>query len=200
MKRLLMIAALLGMSAGTATAFSGVDPDWPCIQRKQPHLSLGQVWTGPAPTAEDEGLARSRPIVNLAERLVQRRLPIPDAQNEIAAFAETVGDHELTALMIAIFERIDRDRSGLIEGIARYGHKQVDLAASIEKRRVEMAEMEAAENPDYDAIDAAEKALDWEVRIFTDRQHALTYVCETPVIMEQRIFALGRSIVAGLHE
>lgn len=200
MKRLVMIAALLGLSAGTAAGFSGSDPNWPCIQRKQPHLSLGQVWTGPVPTEEDEGLAREKEISDLAERLVQRRMPLAEAEAEIAAFAETADNHRLTALMLAIFQHIDRDRSGLIEGIARYGHKQVDLAASIESRRAQMAELESAEELDFDAIDVAEEALDWDMRIFTDRQHALTYVCETPVLMEQRAFALGRSIAAGLHE
>ena len=40
------------------------------------------------------------------------------------------------------------------------------------------------------------QALDWDQRIFTERQQSLTYVCETPVILEQRAFALGRIIAA----
>ena len=56
-----------------------------------------------------------------------------------------------------------------------------------------------AEGPiNFDAIDAQEQKLDWDMRIFQDRQQALTYVCETPVILEQRVFALGRAIAAGL--
>ena len=54
------------------------------------------------------------------------------------------------------------------------------------------------DKPDFDAIDAEEKALDWDQRVFTDRQQSLTYVCETPVILEQRLFALGRALAAGL--
>ena len=184
--------------AGAAQAADGTDPDWPCVQRKQPHLSLGQMWTGPQPDDAARELARSTEIVHLAERLEQRRLPIAEAEAEIAAYAKTADAAHLTALMVAIFDRIDPHRTALIAGIGRYGHKQVGLAKQIEARRSKMAEMEAAAAPDFDAIDAEERALDWDMRIFQDRQQALTYVCETPVILEQRAFALGRAIASHL--
>ena len=104
----------------------------------------------------------------------------------------------LSALMLAIFDRVEPHRAALMDGIARYGRKQVDLAARIEGHRHEMARLEAIDPPDFDAIDAQEEQLDWDMRIFQDRQQALTYVCETPVILEQRVFALGRAIAAGL--
>ena len=63
---------ILMLAAPPALAASGTDPDWPCIQRKQPHLSLGQVWTGPVP--DDAVTARARdpvsrasPVPNIAE-------------------------------------------------------------------------------------------------------------------------------------
>lgn len=197
MKKFLMIASL-AMLCGPAWSETGTDPDWPCIQRKQPHLSLGQVWTGPVPDETAERMARDPAISAFADRLEQRRLSIADAESEIAEFAKTADSDQLTGLMVAVFQRLDQHRSALIQGIGRYGHKQVDLAKSIEDRRNRMAEMERAENPDFDAIDAQEEALDWETRIFTDRQQALTYVCETPVIIEQRAFALGRVIAAAI--
>jgi hypothetical protein len=36
--------------------------------------------------------------------------------------------------------------------------------------------------------------LQWDLRIFEDRRHSLTYACEVPVLIEQRLFALGREI------
>lgn len=196
MKRIATALALL--AATPIWAASGTDPDWPCIQRKQPHLSLGQVWTGPVPDDATKELARDPKIAGLADRLEQRRLPIAEAETEIGDFAATADPAHLTALMLAIFDRIEPERSALIAGIARYGQKQVELAKMIEDRRAKMAEMERAETPDFDAIDAEEKALDWDQRIFTERQHSLTYVCETPVILEQRAFALGRAIASHL--
>ncbi|WP_410218274.1 hypothetical protein [Paracoccus sp. (in: a-proteobacteria)] len=186
------------MATGPAFAATGTDPDWPCIQRKQPHLSLGQVWTGPVPDDATAELARDPRIIQLAERLEQRRLPLDQAEADIAEFAVEAGNAELVALMQAIFDKIERDRSALIAGISRYGRAQVDMAQRIDARRTRMAELEAADAPDFDAIDAEETALDWDQRIFTERQQSLTYVCETPVILEQRVFALGRAIAAHM--
>lgn len=193
-----ILTALLALAAAPALAAGGADPDWPCIQRKQPHLSIGQVWSGPAPDAATAALARDPGIAALADRLEQRRLPLPEAEAAIAEFAATADAPHLTALMEAVFHRIEGDRSALIEGIGRYGRKQVALSGMIQQRRAHMADLEAAEAPDFDAIDAEEKALDWDQRIFTERQQSLAYVCETPVILEQRAFALGRAIAAHL--
>ena len=171
------------------------DPDWPCIQRLQPRLSLGQAWTGPTPP---DGAAIPAETAALAERLVQRRMTMDEAETEIAAFAATTDAEGLALLMQAVFHRIDTQRATIIQGISRYGHAQVALAAQVETRRRRMAELEAADSPDFDAIDAEERALDIDMRVFTDRQHSLTYVCESPVILEQRLFALGRAIAAQL--
>lgn len=189
----------LCIAAGAAQAESGTDPDWPCVQRKQPHLSLGQMWSGPEPDETARELARAPEIAALADRLEQRRLPLPEAEAEIAEFAKTADDRQLTALMVAIFDRVEPHRAALIAGIARYGHKQVDLAERIDAHRQKMEQLQQAEAPDFDAVDAQEEQLDWDMRIFQDRQQALTYVCETPVILEQRVFALARAIAAGLE-
>ncbi|KRW97145.1 hypothetical protein [Paracoccus sp. MKU1] len=195
--RYLVLALCLAATA--VQAETGSDPDWPCVQRKQPHLSLGQMWIGPEPDEAARDLARTPEIAALADRLEQRRLPLPEAEAEIAEFAKSADNQKLTALMVAIFDRIEPHRAALIAGIARYGHKQVDLAQRIEDHRAKMEQMQKAEAPDFDAIDAEEERLDWDMRIFQDRQQALTYVCETPVILEQRVFALARAIAAGLQ-
>lgn len=194
--RYLILLAMLGIGPGHAA--EGTDPTWPCIQRKQPHLSLGQMWAGPVPDQAIRDLSRQPRIAELAARLEQRRLPIEQAEQDIAAFADDADAPDLTALMVAVFDRIEPDRSALIDGIARYGQQQVRLSRTIQDRRDRMAQMQQADEPDFDAIDAEEKALDWDQRIFTERQQSLTYVCETPVILEQRAFALARAISSHL--
>ena len=42
-----VLAALLFTAVSPAIAAMNTDPDWPCIQRKVPELSLGQIWDGP---------------------------------------------------------------------------------------------------------------------------------------------------------
>ena len=200
MKRTIAMAmiATLGAGIGPVAAAEGTDPSWPCIQRKQPHLSIGQMWAGPPPDDATTALSRDAAIQALAARLEQRRLPMAQAETLIADFATSADNPQLTALMQAILAKIEPERAAMIEGIARYGQKQVDLAKMIESRRARMAELESADSPDFDAIDAEEQALDWDQRIFTDRQQSLTYVCESPVLLEQRAFALARAIAAHL--
>lgn len=193
MRHLLILVMLAAVPARAATP----TPDWPCVQPRQSHLSLGQVWTGPPPP---EGAAETPEIAALAERVVQRRMPIEEATAAIDAFAQGKDAETLALLMQAIFHRIDMQRTAILGGISRYGHRQVALAARVEARRARMAELEAANPPDFDAIDAEEEALDWDMRVFSDRQQSLTYVCETPVILEQRLFALGRAVAAHLTQ
>ncbi len=187
---LLLTTPALGEGSG--------DPGWPCIQRKQPHLSIGQLWPGPPPDDAVTELAQRPDIAALAQVLEQRRVSLEEAEAQIAAFAEGASAEELTALFLAVFDRIDPYRSRIMSGIARYAEKQRVLSDQIEARRAEMARLSAAETPDFDKLDAEEEKLDWDVRIFTERQAQLTYVCETPVILEQRAFALGRAIAGHL--
>lgn len=193
-----VFGAMVASALAGAVAAGEAEPGWPCIQRKQPHLSVGQLWPGPVPDAAAEQAARRDDIVALARVLEQRRLPMADAEARIAAFAEGAGPAELTGLFLAVFAPIDAYRSQLIAGIARFAEGQAGLTARIEAGRAEMAHLQAAARPDFDRIDAVEERLDWDTRIFTDRQQQLTYVCETPVILEQRAFALGRAIASHL--
>jgi hypothetical protein len=38
----------------------------------------------------------------------------------------------------------------------------------------------------------------WETRIFNERRASLTFVCEVPTIIEQRLHALARAIISEL--
>ena len=123
-----------------------------------------------------------------------------EAEARIAAFAAEHDPPALTALFVATFEHINRARDRVMAGITRYAHKQEALDAEIDAARHEFETLSAAEPKDFDRIDAVEEKLDWSTRIFQDRQQSLTYVCETPVILEQRAFALGRAVAARLPD
>jgi hypothetical protein len=199
---LLLAAGVLLCSTfgGGPAQGAGEGPDWPCIQRRVPHLSLGQVWSGPAPDAAAETMARSPEVQALARRLAVRRTPLEEAETLIADYAEGADATSLTALYLATFEHLNEARDRIMEGIARYARKQEDLDREIKDRRREFNRLSAAQPQDFDAIDKAEQEVEWSTRIFQDRQQSLTYVCETPVILEQRAFALGRAVAARLPE
>jgi hypothetical protein len=197
-----MIRAVLLSLLVAAPAFAAgpPDPDWPCIQRRQPTLSLAQVWGGPLPDEATLALAETPEVQAVARTIALRRTPMQDAEARIAAFAEAQEPAALTALFVATLEHINDARDRIMAGITSYAHRQAALDARIDATRHELAAATAAGAQDFDRIDALEEELDWSTRIFQDRQQSLTYVCETPVILEQRAFALGRAIAAHLPE
>ncbi len=204
-RTLVLSLAVAVAGAGAAPAFADgppVDPDWPCIQRKQPHLSIAQVWGGPVPDEAAQALAATPEVASVAQAIALRRTPVPDAEARMQAFAaDHAGDPEaVVALFSATFDHINGTRDRVLAGIARYAHKQARLEGQIEELRHRMHALEEAEEEDFDAIDDLEKQLDWATRVFQDRQQSLIYVCETPVILEQRAFALGRAAQALLPE
>jgi hypothetical protein len=46
---------------------------------------------------------------------------------------------------------------------------------------------------------ALEQKLQWDTRIYDDRNQALTYVCDSPVLLEQRVYALSQEISRHLN-
>lgn len=186
-------------ATGWAADFS--DPEWPCLQRRVENMSLGLMWTHPIPDGKIP--AEIRPQAHeLAETLVLRRVSLIEAEALIEGFLRdtpSVTDAVLGQIFRVVFERINSNRSQLIGGITRYSLAQIVAAERIDETRGEMDQLMAAEAPDYDRVDALEEQLDWQQRIYRDRAQALTYVCETPVLLEKRTFALAQALAKHLQ-
>lgn len=193
---LVLAAGLLGVGPAQAATYD--DPDWPCIQRQVPEISLGQMWAGPQP----EGDWRDDPeTVRLAGMLAERRMPIEAVEAAAAAYAGTLDPEarpqKLAQLLAAILSRINRERGEIVEGIGRYARRQTDLAGRVEDRQAELVALEAAPAPDLDRVEELQDTLAWDVRVFRERAQSLAYVCEAPVLLEQRAFAIAR-LLAGM--
>jgi hypothetical protein len=194
-----VITGAVLLAAGTASAQPAEDPDWPCIQRLMPELSAGMVWAGPAVEEVAELARQDREIADLARKLAVRRTPIEEAARAIEDFAGALADERarrLTALFGAIFEVINRDRGSIIAGIKRYNRKQKALGERIAETTdaIRALPAEAATRRQ----ELQEQQI-WDTRIFDERQRSLTYVCEQPVLLEQRLFALARAIMGQLE-
>lgn len=195
----LLPAALALMLITPAAPAAEATAEWPCIQPRQPHLSLGQMWSGPVPTPQIEAIAREDGAIGaLAEKLALRRVPVDEARGLIAAFAADSPPDRLVALMLATLARVDGQRTAILDGIARYGGGQSALARNIAERRAALEAMGQAAPLDFDKIDAEEEKLDWDQRIFEERRQMLTAVCESPILMEQRLFEIARLIAAAM--
>ncbi|WP_299846791.1 hypothetical protein [uncultured Roseovarius sp.] len=199
---LLLLAGLLLTGPATpvvAADFS--DPTWPCIQRKVENLSTGLMWPHPAEPIE---LApdQKEAVDELVGRLTLRRIAVEELTPNVTAFTTAYGND--TALLGHVFadtfDKLSQTRGKIIRGIEGYSLQQIALAEKIDATRARMDDLMTAENPDFDQVDALEEQLDWDERIFTDRAQSLTYVCETPVIIEKRLFAIAQMLLAEVAE
>ena len=191
-------AAALVASAGSAQAAAGHDPDWPCIQRKVPELSLGQIWNGPELPASAKDWSKDRRVADLVEEVAARRVPLAEAQAQIKDFATTLPaddeDRRLSMLVQGLFDHMDHERSEVISGIGRYARNQLALAARLRKEASEVDAMRGKPDANPNEIAVRTDRLIWETRIFEERVQSLTYVCEVPTLIEQRLYALAKTV------
>ena len=200
MKRLnpAFLFLLLTMLPGTAWAASSEDPDWPCIQRLVPRITAAQVWAGPEPNPEaGQG---DLEISRLASKMAARRTPLGDTEKLVEDFAEAqpkeAVNEKLTALFGRTLQIINRDRASIIAGIKRFSQRQRALTERIRETRAQLQQVSGGDTDDSELMEL----LNWDLRIFDERERSLTYLCEQPVLLEQRAFALGRTIYFFMEE
>ena len=195
LRRTLLILAT-GLTGGPAIAADFSDPTWPCVQRKVEHLSLGLMWPVTEDAAADD--AADADVEELAEKLSLRRIDLEDMREEVSAFAASHdGDPDvLSAVFEDVFNSLDTRRTRIIAGIADFSLSQIALAKKIDTANSEMTSEMALDAPDYDKVDRLEEQLDWDQLIYSDRQQSIRYLCETPVLIERRLFEISQMLQA----
>lgn len=197
MLRPLILSLALLAPAVPVFAADYADPTWPCIQRKVETLSPGLMWAYPLdPSAAAPDAARQADIAELAGYLSLRRVPLEDLKPRVAEFAEKYeGDQETLGLVFYdVFASLAKRRSRIISGIGDFSLSQIALAEQIDVNRVEMDVLMEKESPDFDRVDKLEEQLDWDQLIYTDRQRNITYLCETPTLLERRLFGIAQML------
>ena len=194
-------AAVAAALAGPVGAADFSDPTWPCIQRKVEGLSVGLMWPLPvedvALTPETEDAVES-----LAGRFALRRLPVEEIAPDLDAFVAAHGRDTalLGRVFIESFDRLAGVRARIMDGIADYSLSQIALSERIEGDRAAISAEMAKAEPDFDLVDDLEERLDWDQRVYEDHRQALTYVCETPVLIERRLYAVAQALLAAVEE
>ncbi len=175
---------------------------WPCRQILVVRLSLAAVWAGPS----IEGLAwrNDQAVADIVARLAARRTPLDDAERAIEDFAQSQGaskTKKLVSVFAGLFQTLDDERTQVIEGLLRFGAKQKELAGRIRAENALPREEPGKDSPHATRQDAETVAgdLEWDLRVFDERHQSFAYVCETPALIEQRLFALARVIQRSLE-
>jgi hypothetical protein len=199
---LTMAAATMCLAIAANAALPGPrDPDWPCQQIKVPELSLAAVWTGPGLDQQQVTWERDRTVADVVRETAQRRLPLDQAQDKIRQLAAQAGDQKqprLLELMAGLFSVLDAERGSVISGLDRFGARQKELAAQVRADNEKLRALQNDPQSDAGELNQTIQRVTWEAQVFQDRRQALGYACDVPGKIEQRLFALARTIQAVL--
>jgi hypothetical protein len=190
-----MVLGILG-SGSASLAADPRYPDWPCTQAKVPEISLAAVWAGPPLDDIRNKWKDDAKVGALVARLAARRTPLEEAQKAIteylAASAEKATAGKL--LFAGLFDALNAQRSSVMNGLERVTRKQREAAEKIRADTLALQALQGASAPDQTRIDELGNQLVWQTRIFEDRRQVVKFVCEVPTAIDQRLFALGRTI------
>ena len=193
----LIVAAIELVLQGMTIAADPRFPDWPCNQIKVPEISAAAVWWGPS--IDDVGDAWERDPVTreLVARLAARRTPLEEAQKMLSDFITgSAAERQQKAKLVfaGLFASLNRERSQVMDGIERFFRQQKAFAEKTRSEVARLRELQDATDHDQSRIDELANQVTWDTRIFEERRKTISYACEVPVLIEQRLFALAHMI------
>jgi hypothetical protein len=192
----LLTASIVAASTQCGLAADPRYPDWPCAQAKVPEISLAAVWAGPPLDAVQNKWKDDPRVSALVPQLAARRTPLEEAQKQITDFLSSTTDKARAGklLFAGLFETLNAERSSVMNGLERVTRKQREAADKVRSDTLALQALQDASPPDQARIDELGNQLVWETRIFEDRRRVVKFVCEVPTAIDQRLFALGRTI------
>jgi hypothetical protein len=204
MKFFVLFAAFLTgacLPPSAAHAAGRSDQNWPCAQPKVPQMSIAAIWDGPSVADGGNAWEDNPALRELVVRLAARRTSLDEAQKAIAGFItgnSVEKQDKAKKLFAGLFDTLNQQRAEVIRGIERVDQRQKDLAEKIRSDVATLRELQDKPEQDQSKINALAGEVEWSTRIFEERRKTIRYVCEVPTVIEQRTFALARSIRQAL--
>ena len=193
----LCVSAML--SIGSMAWAQPQDTDWPCVQRLVPKLEPGQMWSGPP---LEEVKQPSPELQQVTRRLIDLKASPEQLASEVRAFAEQQPEADRARALGQLFwlslDWLNDERDVVVRGIKRFAVGQRALADKIVAETRELEKVQQASATDTGPAEQLQTMRLWDTRIYTDRQKSMTLVCDQPVQLEQRAFALARIIQESL--
>ncbi len=199
---LAIIAAFLVALPSTSFAADPRYPDWPCRQIKVPELSVAAIWAGPPIDDVGTSWENDPAIRDLVAHVSARRTPLEAAEKAVTDFlAADPKDKQTRAklVFVGVFATLNHERTVVMNGIERFSKQEKAFAEQIRSKARQVRELEDDPNHDQAKLDELGNAINWDRRIFEERRKTISYVCEVPTVIEQRLGALARAIQQSLE-
>lgn len=200
--KMVITALIVISSTGQATAFSE-DKNWPCIQRKVVKLSAGQMWRGNPVDEKDLSWQQNEDVRELVNKILPRRVKLKETEKIIEEFANKHNGNrkkQLEQSFLGLLSETNKIRQEIISGIGKFSSRQKSLSKRIIENRNKINEFEKKDTDgtltkeEDKEFAKLEQQQEWDIRIRDEREKSLEYVCESPVLLEQRLFALSQQL------
>ena len=183
---------------------------WPCDQVYNPKLDLKAVWNGPSIEGYVKNWWKDDEVIEAVNKLSNPILTEEEGIILIKNFANKHSyfglikkkerDDKLINLFVGLFEKASQKRNKQYEGIIKFVERQDVIRKTIGKASQELRKYRKAGLDKEDSkFTEAEAKMKWNTRVFDQRTRLTEYVCEEPVLLEQRIGYQARSILAYLE-
>ncbi len=204
MTRTFAILAALSFLLGAVSPGWALDkryPDWPCKQLKVPELSPAATWAGPPIDKVGNAWQTAPGLPDLVALLAARRTPMAEAEKEIATYLTGTAEEKQEKakfLFAGLLDTMNAQRTQVMNGLERAYRKQKEFAQTIRGETDKIRQLQDAPNADQKQIEELGSQIEWGTRIFEDRRKTMSFACEAPIQIEQRLFALSRAIQNAL--
>jgi hypothetical protein len=196
-----IVVAIVACWTQSALALDPRYPDWPCQQLKVPGIAIASVWNGPPIEIGDAAKPTDAKQADLVSRLAARRTPMEDARKLVADYivgTSAEKQEKAKTLFAALYSTLNAQRDEVMSGIERFSRKQKAAADDIREEAQKLREIQDKSNADPAQSEELVSRLAWQTRIFEDRRKSTSYVCDVPVLIEKRLFDLGKAIQGAL--
>jgi predicted nucleic acid-binding Zn-ribbon protein len=179
------------------------DAEWPCIQVLIPEVVAGIVWPVEIKASQIGAWRNQQALDVMANRLNDLDEFTDSERQLIAEFAESLPEpsraDSLNKLADGIITLSNQRRQKYISGIKRYTRQQNAIAKQIEASLNLLAETE--NNIDLSSQSSRaeiKETLAWHQRVFDQREHAISSLCDRPVELEEKLSAVLRELAQYL--
>ena len=194
----LVFAAMLLATQASADAQNYDPGKWPCVQRLVPSVGAATVWPYPELlplSSEQQSSGEDPQIADYVSRLVLGDgSAIESVAREFAAQTQSdrhSRNRRLVLLFVGAVDLLNRKRARQLRGIFVFAQRQREITAAI------VAD-QSAMMAGNDSEDLAQR-VNWNVRLYDAREKRLQFLCERPVLLEQRAFFVGRAVAAQIE-
>lgn len=175
------------------------DPDWPCDQILVPEIPSAVVWAGPPITGMEDAWERDDAVKSLVLRLVSPDYDMDSADGVIDGFSAKQDpaqkDHKLILLFAGVIQSLNEKREKELGGIIRYARGQAERANRLSEDLDELVRLQ--DDPSQAAQDRLalmQKEMELKQRMFDERESFIQHLCMRPVVIEQKLGVLARTI------